>query len=137
MLGVGDGVADDGLQERLEHRAHVLVDEAGDALDAATAGQAADGGLGDALDVVAEDLAVALRAALAEALAPLTSAGHAWCSWGPRRARGLFIRQGRSSFFARARRAGGPAARALRPPAAKARYRALRPAAAHASEAAD
>ena len=41
--------------------AHLLIDEARDALDAATAGEPADGGLGDALDVVAKDLAVALE----------------------------------------------------------------------------
>lgn len=66
MLGVGDGVADDVLQEDLEHAARLLVDEPRDALDAAAPRQAADGRLGDALDVVAQHLAVALGAALAE-----------------------------------------------------------------------
>jgi len=42
-------------------------------LDTATARQTADGGLGDALDVVAQDLAMALGAALAEALAALAA----------------------------------------------------------------
>ena len=56
VLGVGDRVADDVLEEDLEDAAGLLVDEAADALDAAAAGEAADGGLGDALDVVAEDL---------------------------------------------------------------------------------
>ena len=44
-----------------------------DTLDAATTGQTADGGLGDALDVVAQDLAVALGAAFAEAFAAFTA----------------------------------------------------------------
>jgi hypothetical protein len=44
-----------------------------DTLDTATASQTADGGLGDALDVVAQNLAVALGAALAEALASLAA----------------------------------------------------------------
>ncbi|XP_036047250.1 uncharacterized protein LOC118586208 [Onychomys torridus] len=57
VLRVGDGVADHILQEHLQHPAGLLVDEAGDALDAATSSQAADGGLGDALDVVAQNLA--------------------------------------------------------------------------------
>eukprot|EP00955_Chlamydomonas_euryale_P085690 364139-Chlamydomonas_euryale.AAC.1 len=57
VLSVRDRVADDVLQEDLEHAARLLVDEAADALDAATASQAADCGLGDALDVVAEHLA--------------------------------------------------------------------------------
>ena len=53
--------------------AGLLVDEAGDALHTTTAGEAADGRLGDALHVVAENLVVALGAALAEALAALTA----------------------------------------------------------------
>jgi len=44
-----------------------------DTLDTATAGQTADGGLGDALDVVTKNLAVALGAALAETLAALAT----------------------------------------------------------------
>lgn len=44
-----------------------------DTLDAAPAREAADGGLGDALDVVAEDLAVAFRAAFAEAFAAFSA----------------------------------------------------------------
>ena len=69
VLSVGDGVADDAFEEDLEDRACLLVDEAGDAFHAATACQTADGGLGDALDVVAKHLAVALGAALTEPLA--------------------------------------------------------------------
>jgi hypothetical protein len=44
-----------------------------DTLDTATAGQTPDGGLGDALDVVTENLPVALGTALAEALAALAA----------------------------------------------------------------
>ncbi len=76
VLGVSDGVADHVLQEDLEDAASLLVDEAGDALDAAPARQAADGRLGDALDVVAEHLAVPLGAALAQALASLAATAH-------------------------------------------------------------
>ena len=73
MLGVGDGIPDDVLEEDLEHTTGLLVDEAGDALDATTARQAADGGLGDALDVVPKDLAVPLGAALSESLSSLSA----------------------------------------------------------------
>ena len=52
----------------LEHAPGLLVDQAGDALHAATARQAADGRLGDALDVVAQNLPVALGAALSKTL---------------------------------------------------------------------
>lgn len=44
-----------------------------DTLDAATARETTDGGLGDALDVVAEDLAVAFCAAFAEAFAAFSA----------------------------------------------------------------
>jgi len=49
VLGVGDRVADDVLEEHLEHAAGLLVDEAADALDAAAACEPADGGLRDSL----------------------------------------------------------------------------------------
>ena len=42
VLGVGDGIADDGLKEDLENTTGLLVDEAGDALDTTTA--ESDGG---------------------------------------------------------------------------------------------
>ncbi len=73
VLSVGHSVADDVLQEDLEHTAGLLVDEAADTLDTTTTCQTTDGGLGDALDVVTEDLAVTLGAALAEALAALAA----------------------------------------------------------------
>ena len=65
MLGVGDCITDDILQEHLEHTAGLLVDEARDALDTSPPGQPADGGLGDALDVVPQNLPVPLGASLA------------------------------------------------------------------------
>jgi hypothetical protein len=52
VLRVGDGVADHVLKEHLEDAAGLLVDEAGDALDTATASQTADSGLRDALLVL-------------------------------------------------------------------------------------
>jgi hypothetical protein len=80
VLRVGDGVADDVLEKDLEHAAGLLVDEPGDALHAAPASQPPDGRLRDALDVVAEHLAVAFRAALTQALASLAAARHVWGS---------------------------------------------------------
>jgi len=64
------------LEEDLQNSAGFLVDEAADPLHAATAGEAADRRLGDALDVVPEDLPVALGAALAQSLSTLAAAGH-------------------------------------------------------------
>ena len=54
----------------------LLVDEARNALDTTIARQATDGGLGDALDVVAKHLAVALRASLAESFTSLAASRH-------------------------------------------------------------
>ena len=73
VLAVGDGVTDHVLKEDLEDGAGLLVDEARDALDSAPASKAADRGLGDALDVVAQHLAVALGAALSESLSSLSA----------------------------------------------------------------
>ncbi len=76
VLGVAHRVADDGLKENLEDTAGLLVDEAGDALDTTPASQPADGGLGNALDVIPENLAVPLGSALSEALASLSASRH-------------------------------------------------------------
>ena len=73
VLGVGDSVADHVLQEDLEDAASLLVDQAGDPLDTTPPGQAADGGLGDPLDVVAENLAMSLASGLTQYLATLAT----------------------------------------------------------------
>ena len=56
------------LEENLENTTSLLVDETRNTLHATTAGEATDSGLGDTLDVITKDLAVTLRAALAETL---------------------------------------------------------------------
>ena len=76
MLGVSHGVTDDVLQECLEHSAGLLVDGARDTLDTSSASQAADGRLGDAQDVVTENLAMALGAALSESLSSFATSSH-------------------------------------------------------------
>lgn len=65
VLSVGDCITDDILQEHLEHTTSLLIDETRDSLDTTTACQPADGGLGNALDVVPEDLPVPLGTSLA------------------------------------------------------------------------
>ena len=77
VLGVGDRVTDDILEEHLEDTTGLLVDEARDALDATPACKAPDGGLGDALDVVPKDLAVPLGSALSESLSSFSAS----CVW--------------------------------------------------------
>jgi len=76
VLGVGDGVADDTLEEGLENTTGLLVDHGRDTLDTTAPGETADGGLSDTLDVVAEDLAVTLGASLSESLTALATSSH-------------------------------------------------------------
>jgi hypothetical protein len=76
VLSVGDGVTDDVLQENLEDDASLLVDEARDTLDTTTTCETTDGGLGDTLDVVTKNLAVALGTTLSETLSSLAAARH-------------------------------------------------------------
>jgi len=76
VFGVGDSVPDDVLEEHLQDASGLLVDEARDTLDTATAGQTPDGGLGDALDVIPEHLPVTLSASLSESLASFAASGH-------------------------------------------------------------
>ena len=79
VLGVGDGIADHVLQEHLQDTSGFLVDQTGDSLDTTTTSETADGGLGDALDVVAKNLSVTLGATLAESLASFATARHDRC----------------------------------------------------------
>ena len=76
VFGVGDRITDHVLEEHLEDATGLFVDETRDALDTTTACETADRRLRDALNVIAENLAVTLSAALTKALTTLSSAGH-------------------------------------------------------------
>ena len=76
MLGVGDSVADDVLQEHLEHTTGLLLDETADTLHSTTTSQTTDGRLGDTLDVITQDFPVTLGATLSKSLASLATASH-------------------------------------------------------------
>ena len=76
VLSVGDGVSDDVLKEDLKNTAGLLVDKTRDALDTTSACETADSGLGDALDVVSQHLAVALGTTLTESLSSFSSSRH-------------------------------------------------------------
>lgn len=60
VLGVGDGVADDVLEENFEHVTRLLVDKARNTLDYNAPDEPPDGRLGDVLDVIAQNLSVPL-----------------------------------------------------------------------------
>ena len=76
VLSVGDGISDDVLKEDLEDSTGLFVDEARDTLDTTTTSQTADGGLGDALDVVTQHLTVTLGASLSESFASFATSRH-------------------------------------------------------------
>ena len=71
MLGVGDRVPDHVLQKHFQDPAGLFVDEPGDALHTTTMSQAAGSRFSDGLDVVAQNLAVALSVAFPRPLPPL------------------------------------------------------------------
>ena len=76
VLGVGDRITDHVLQKHLENTASLFVDETGDTLHTTTTSQTTDCGLGDSLDVVAEDFPVALGTSLSETFASFSTARH-------------------------------------------------------------
>ena len=76
VFGVGDCVTDDILQEHFENTTCLLVDEARDTLDSTTAGQTPDSWLSDALDVVSQDLPVALGASFSKTFASFAATRH-------------------------------------------------------------
>ena len=76
VFGVGNSIANDVLEEDLQHAASLFVDEARNTLDTTSAGETANSRLGDALDVVTEDFAMALGTTLSESLATLTTSRH-------------------------------------------------------------
>ena len=79
VLGVGDGVTDDVLEEHLEDSPGLLVDEAGDTLDTSPPRKAADGRLCDSLDVVTQHLPVPLGTSLSKSFSSLSTSSH-FCS---------------------------------------------------------
>ena len=77
VFSVSDCVSHDILQEDLEDVAGFVVDESADALHSASARESADGGLGDALDVLANNSPMAfLGAYFAESLASFAASDH-------------------------------------------------------------
>ena len=76
VLGVGDGITDDVLEEYLQDSTGLLVDEAADTLDTTTAGQTTDCWLGDTLDVITQHLTMTLGAPLSKTLASFATSRH-------------------------------------------------------------
>ena len=79
VLSVGNGVADNVLEEASEDVSGLFVDERRDSLDTTTASKSADSRLGNAEDGLLEGLlSVSLGSDLAVALSNFTSSGHSF-----------------------------------------------------------
>ena len=76
VLGIGDGITDDVLQENLKHTTGLFVDEARDTLDTTTTSQTTDSGLGDTLDVITQHLAMTLGASLSQSFSSFAASRH-------------------------------------------------------------
>ena len=76
VLGVGDGITDDVLEENLEDTTGLFVDEARDTLDTTTTSQTTDSWLGDALDVITQHLAMTLGASLSQSFSSFAASRH-------------------------------------------------------------
>ena len=85
VLGIGDGVSDDSLEEALQDVSGVLVDVEGDSLDTTSSGESSDGWLGDALEQwsvrlsgvsLGSDLSSALADSLSNSLSGLSDSSH-------------------------------------------------------------
>ena len=76
VLGVGDGISDNVLQEHLQNSTGLLIDESGNTLDSTTSCQPSDCGLGDTLDVVSQNFPVTLGASLSKSFASFSTSSH-------------------------------------------------------------
>ncbi|KAI7811629.1 putative histone H4-like, partial [Triplophysa rosa] len=76
VFSVGDGVTNNILQKHLQNTASLFVDQTGNALHTTTTSETTDGGLGDSLNVIAQNFAMTLSASFAETLSSFTSSRH-------------------------------------------------------------
>ncbi len=76
VLCISNGITDHVLQKHLQHTPGLLLDQTGNTLDSAAASETADGGFGDALDVIPQNLTVPLSASFPESLTAFTSSRH-------------------------------------------------------------
>lgn len=85
VLGVGDGVSDDSLEEALQHVSGVVVDLERNSLHTSSSGQSSDGRLGDAFQqrsvglsgvLLVSDLAGTFAETFSDSLSSLSNSGH-------------------------------------------------------------
>jgi len=70
VLGVRHSITDDILKKNFENSTGLFVDEARDSLDTATASETTDGWLGNALDVISQNLTVTFGTPFPETFSP-------------------------------------------------------------------
>ncbi|KAI0243923.1 hypothetical protein L0F63_005824 [Massospora cicadina] len=76
VFSVCDSISNNGLQERFENTASLLVNEARDTFDATTASETTNSRLCDALDVIAKDLTMTLGSSLSESFSTFSATRH-------------------------------------------------------------
>ena len=79
VLGVGNGVSDDVLEEVSEDNSGLVIDEGADSLDTTSSGESSDGWLGDTEDGVLDGLGgESLGSSLSADLSEFTSLSFGW-----------------------------------------------------------
>ena len=79
VLGVGDGVLDNVLEEASEDNSGLVIDEGADSLDSTSSGESSDGWLGDTEDGVLDGLgSESLGSSLSSDLTELSSFSFCW-----------------------------------------------------------
>ena len=73
VLRICDSIADDVLQENLQHRTSLFINQARDTFHTTTTSETSNGRLRNTLDVIARNLPVPFGAALAEPFAAFTT----------------------------------------------------------------
>jgi hypothetical protein len=76
VLGIRHSIPDNVLQKDLQNATSLLIDQTADTLHSSTTSETTNSGLGDALDVIAQHLAMTLGATLAKALPSLSTPRH-------------------------------------------------------------
>ncbi|XP_041785915.1 uncharacterized protein LOC121601182 [Anopheles merus] len=76
VFSVSDRITDHILQKHFQHATGFLVDEAGDTFHSSTPSQTADGGFGNALDVISQHFSVTLGSSFTQAFSSLSSSSH-------------------------------------------------------------
>ena len=79
VLGVCHSITDHVLKKDFENTTGLLVDQAGDSLDTATASKTTDGWLSDTLDVIPKDLSVTFGASFSETFTSFAATRHTDC----------------------------------------------------------